>query len=107
MVDNNLTSLVSVIEQVKQLDALDLRTCAFKEVATLVRTLMRGYACVTRSVNAEPAYRARKHVANECFGRVSDLWYPPSGSVVRPGRCNAVGESIFYIEPHDRLTATR
>lgn len=68
-----------------------------------------GYTDTVYKINFTALFRARKNKNNESFTNWKELWCPPEHKIEKIGRCNDIGESIFYgsIRPETALFEIR
>ena len=84
----------------RKLEALARRGFAnlsIEEIGVLMRQALTGHADGARSFDPGPhLYRARNMGGLPKPERRADVTYPPAGCVTALGRCNRIGEQIFY-----------
>ena len=85
----------NVRDAIKEIENLDLATCADAEIEESIGKLINGYQ-VRAPIFREglDIYRARLFAQKP--GNISELGPPPTSLVTSYGRGNTVGESVFY-----------
>jgi hypothetical protein len=90
-------SLKSIKQEFSALKRCDLATHSIDDLAKRVDRFMQGYSCLTRKIDSEYCWRARKNETADKFDHVSKLWYKPAQLVTTLGRMNRLKRSIMYV----------
>ena len=83
-----------VQKAIRNLESMDLEKQTLVQIEEVLTPLFRGYS-VEAPVFDPGVYLCRARICKKP-ARLSDLSYPPHNSVMRLGRANDVGQSVFY-----------
>jgi hypothetical protein len=89
-------SIDSIEQQIRNLNVCDKQSVSINVFKQQLSQLIQGYSCITISIDAPYIFRARKTNPERLFSQVTELWYPPADKILRYGRLNNIGSSLFY-----------
>ncbi len=90
-------SYEAIAEKIAVVDGIDRQETDFSEIRKLIGSIFVGYGCLTRIVNCERGWRARKNCGNVFFDNIKQLWYPPAHLIAYFGRMNQPNSPMFYV----------
>jgi RES domain len=87
-------SLADIHDSIESVESTDLSSTTADALLPKIKRVVEGYAWFTQTMKLKVAYRAR--ILTNAPQHISDIWYPPAHKIKKIGRCNDIGESIFY-----------
>lgn len=102
-------SSLDLSRRLRRAREMDLHALSEDQVLQRMRRIFDAYATRPFTIRTKGVFRARINPPETTFINAHDLWYPPASKITRPGRFNAVGESVFYASarPHAAILEVR